>query len=359
MKYLRKPRNMALWKVVVLDVLLVGVILVTFALFHHALPALITQYETNKNQVSTVPTSSEPHEEASVQTTPSQPESEPETTESTEQTEETTEPDNRTPWQIRFEDHFTDEVVTTENSYTSPEVSITIETVVDTMEGRKVTYYVADVYVASMENFRTYTAYGTFRYFGMEDAVEMTRDTNAILAISGDYLTNQKSGFLVRNGEVYVSDRNNGICVLYPDGTMETNEQGQYQVENILAREPLQVWSFGPALLDENGKVMDSYDVAYGISGFHPRCAIGYYEPGHYCFIVADGRQNHSAGMKISELAQVFEDLGCKVAYNLDGGASAVMLFGQQRYSKPSNGGRDLGDIILITESGNSGEDVQ
>lgn len=350
---------MAIWKVVTLDILLIGVILVIFALFHHALPALITQYETRKEQISTVPSEAESSEEQTTQNVEDQTEYQPESTEDTEQTEESMEPDNRTPWQIRFEDHFTDEVITTENSYTSPEVSITIETVVDTMEGRKVTYYVADVYVASMDNFKTYTAYGTFRYFGMEDAVEMTKDSNAILAISGDYLTNQKSGFLLRNGETYVSDRNNGICVLFPDGTMETYEQGTYQVEDILAREPLQVWSFGPSLLDENGQVMESYDVAYGISGFHPRCAIGYYEPGHYCFIVADGRQNHSAGMKISELAQVFADLGCKVAYNLDGGASAVMLFGQERYSKPSNGGRDLGDIILITESGSVGEDVQ
>lgn len=359
MKYFKKSKNMAMWKVVLLDILLVGVILMVFALFHHALPAMITQYELQKSQLSTTPPEPEDPEEDSGETTESSQESQTGSSEATEETEETREPEPRTPWQIRFEDHFTDEVITTENSYSSPEVSITIETVVGTMEGRNVTYYVADIYVASMDNFKTYTAYGTYRYFGMEDAVQMTKDTNAILAISGDYLTNQKSGFLLRNGEVYVSDRNNGICVLYPDGTMETYEQGQYQVEDVLAREPLQVWSFGPSLLDENGEAMDSYDVAYGISGFHPRCAIGYYEPGHYCFVVADGRQNHSAGMKITELAQVFEDLGCSLAYNLDGGASAVMLFGQQRYSKPSNGGRDLGDIILITESANAGEDGQ
>jgi exopolysaccharide biosynthesis protein len=56
--------------------------------------------------------------------------------------------------------------------------------------------------------------------------------------------------------------------------------------------------------------------------------------------------------MELAEMARIFERLGCKAAYNLDGGATAVMMFHQEKYSKPSNGGRDLGDILMITESG-------
>ena len=84
----------------------------------------------------------------------------------------------------------------------------------------------------------------------------------------------------------------------------------------------------------------------------NPRSAIGYYEPGHYCFVVVDGRQSgYAKGMSIPELAALFEELGCTKAYNLDGGGSAVMVFNHKRYSKQSNGGgRDLGDILLIRE---------
>ena len=68
---------------------------------------------------------------------------------------------------------------------------------------------------------------------------------------------------------------------------------------------------------------------------------------------MVDGRQEgHSAGVKIPQLAQIFADLGCTAAYNLDGGGTAVMLFDQRVFSRQSNGGRDLGDILLITESG-------
>ena len=90
----------------------------------------------------------------------------------------------------------------------------------------------------------------------------------------------------------------------------------------------------------------------------NPRSAIGYYEPGHYCLVIVDGRQDgHSAGMRIPHLAQVFADLGCTCAYNLDGGGTAVMLFNGEIYSRQSNGGRDLGDILLITEEGYTGKE--
>ena len=84
----------------------------------------------------------------------------------------------------------------------------------------------------------------------------------------------------------------------------------------------------------------------------NPRSAIGYYEPGHYCFVVVDGRQDgYSYGLRIPELAAIFEELGCTEAYNLDGGGSAVMVFNHEKYSRQSNGGRDLGDIIYVAET--------
>lgn len=342
MKYLKKPQAMAIWKLALIDLLLIGVILLTFAFFHHVLPALTSRPQNSQISVPTEPT--QPSEtEPTMDTTDTEP------TES----EAVTEPDNRTPWQIRFADHFTDEIVITENSYTSPEVSITIDTVVTGEGGSKVTYYVADIYVASLENFKTYTAHGEMRYFDTQPALEMVQESNAILAISGDFLTYQKSGFLLRNGETYVADRNYSICALFPDGTMETYDWGAYDIEAIMSREPLQVWSFGPVLLDSQGNVRESYDVSQAVGFPNPRSAIGYYEPGHYCFVVVDGRQEgHSAGVKIPQLAQIFADLGCTAAYNLDGGGTAVMLFDQRVFSRQSNGGRDLGDILLITESG-------
>lgn len=346
---------MPLAAVVLIDILLVGLILVTFAFFHHVLPAMISERERQEALLNATDAPETATPETAAPTDPVPTAGQTDETDAPEETvPETTEPDNRTEWQIKFADQFSDEVIMTENSYKSPEVSITLETI-STGEGKgKITYHVADIYVASMENFTTYTANNEIRYFGTQDVMEMTQASDAIVAISGDFLTYQKSGFLMRNTNVYKEDTNKAsICVLYADGVMETYDGSTYDIEEIKAKGAVQVWSFGPNLLDENGKVRESYKVSSAVSYTNPRSAIGYYEPGHYCFVLVDGRQEgYSVGMTIPELAAVFEELGCKCAYNLDGGGSAVMVYNQERYSQQSNGGdRDLGDILLIRDS--------
>ena len=341
----KRKKQLPLWAVCLLDALLIGAILVTFAFFHHVYPRMVAQRELEQLMQATEPAQTEPA------TLPTETQAPAETTEPPQETTEPTEPDNRTEWQIKFADKFTEDVVMTENSYSSPEVSITIEKISTTVDGNPVTYYLADVYVASLDNFRTYTAYNQFVYYGAQDAIGMSKATGAIFGVNGDYATVQKSGFVVRNGNVLLSDRNNNICVLFPDGTMEAYEQGTYNVEDVLAREPVHVWSFGPNLLDAEGHAKTGYETSSGLAGAHPRCALGYYEPGHYCFIVAEGRRNNSVGLWLTQLAQIFEELGCKLAYNLDGGASAVMVYDHNRVNTPSNGGREIGDLLYITDS--------
>lgn len=333
-----KGNKAPLAKVIAADLLLVGLILLAFAFFHHVLPQWINRRESGPADTE-APVLSSPEPTPAPAPTP-------------------TPVDGRTEWQKKFAEHFTAEPVLTDHSYTSPEVSINIETVVTGEGSKKITYYVADIYIASMDNFKTYTANNELRYFSTQDVMEMDAASNAILAISGDFYSYQKSGFLMRNGELYLSDRTYcDLCVMYEDGRIETYERGGYEMESVLEQGAYQIWNFGPALLDEEGRVKDSYTVSTTVSYVNPRSALGYYEPGHYCFVVVDGRQEgHSAGMSINRLAKVFEDLGCTCAYNLDGGGSAVMTFDHQRFSRQSNGaGRELGDILLITEEGFTG----
>ena len=339
--------NIAL--VILLDILVGGLILLTFAFFHHVLPAIITEYSRQEQLMQ--PT--EPMviaTEAPVVTEPPVAD----VTEPTEApTEAPTEPDNRTEWQIKFEEHFSDEVIITENSYKSPEVSVTIETCQTKQDGHDVVYYVADIYVASLDNFVTKVANDDMSYYSTQNSEALDKAANAILSICGDFLTYQKGGFMMRNGEIYVDDHNlNSICVLYSNGEMETFDGKQYKIDEIKEKDPVQVWSFGPVLLDKNGETRSKYTVSSTVAQRNPRSAVGYYEPGHYCFIVVDGRQKHSAGIKIPLLAEMFEELGCKAAYNLDGGGSAVMMFDHKTYSKQSNGAdRKLGDLLVIRDS--------
>lgn len=341
MKYLKKRATMQLWKVILIDLIVLGVILLIFATFHHVLPKYMASEESPEQLLAT--------EAPVIQTI----QTEPAVAETIPETEPPTEPDTRTQWQKKFEDRFTETVVQTENSYSSQEVSITIDTVKAVYDKYDVTYYVADIYVAGIENFKTAIANGKFTYYGDQAPLTLAAETGGILSVNGDFATVHKKGFIVRNSTVYLSDLNKGVCVMYPDGTMETYDQGTYKVEDVLARNPVHVWSFGPSLLDAEGKALKEFKLASGIGGRHPRCAVGYYEPGHYCFVLVDGRQNgYSNGISMPNLATIFEELGCKLAYNLDGGRSAVMMYGDAFYSRPYLDGRDLGDILYIAETG-------
>ena len=106
---------------------------------------------------------------------------------------------------------------------------------------------------------------------------------------------------------------------------------------------------FSPALLDTDGSVLTSFASTGRIISANPRTAIGYYEPGHYCMVVVDGR-GASAGITLPDLSQLFYDLGCTAAYNLDGGNSSIMVWQDAVINDPSGGGRESSDALLIAE---------
>ena len=213
-----------------------------------------------------------------------------------------------------------------------------------------VTYFVADVYVQDVTTLRCEAAKETFSAKAGTAAVStMAERVNAIVAVSGDYYTHDRSGIVLRNGELFcdVPASQRDICVLYADGTMQTYPAGAFSLEEILAREPWQIWSFGPALLDDGGQPIESFRSS--VRNVNPRCAIGCIEPGHYCFVVVDGRRpGYSNGVTLKMLARLMYDLGCTVAYNLDGGASAQMYWNGAILNTPSGGGRAISDIVYI-----------
>ena len=261
--------------------------------------------------------------------------------------------DPRTPWQIRFSDHFTQEPVLTDTSYTSPEVSVEIETIHTDLGNGPVTYYFADIYVASLDNFKTATPNGRLDYYETMWPLDLDAQANAILGINGDFFCLNDHGFYIRNGEAYRTNHSRGdICVLYRNGEMKTYAVDGYEVEDILAQDPIQVWDFGPLFLYEDGTVRHEYPDGNTVSSVNPRSAVGYYEPGHYCFLVADGRSRTSVGLSLPEMADIFAEHGCTRAYNMDGGGSAVMTFNHRAFSVQSSDNRLLSDMIIVTEAG-------
>jgi len=248
-------------------------------------------------------------------------------------------------WGTKFADQFTDgDPVKTDNSYKSRDISITVNKISE----NDITYYVADVYLRNIENFKTAFAGGEYGG-GAQKTDEMARDNNAILAVSGDYYSARDEGIVLRNGKLYRDNVFEDVLVMNKDGSMQTYSPGDFNLDKV-QDDAYQIWSFGPMLLTD-GKAMETFNSK--VNPKNPRSAVGYYEPGHYCFVLVDGRQEgYSVGMSLKELSSLFEDLGCSVAYNLDGGQTAEMAFLGELANQPYKGGRDVSDIVYIAETG-------
>ncbi len=336
------PRRAPLWRTLLIDLLLTLLILGLFLFFKIGLPAIQARSKPSEPDWAPIEAQTsdepEPTEELAAEPTP-----------------EPT-PDLRSPWQIRFAEFFTDEPVMTENSYSSPCTSIQLTSFERDYEDHKAVVHVADIHIAFPEQFYTYVADNDLSYWSVQPIPEMDAAAHAILSISGDCITFQEQGLLLRNGTVYLSTYpREDICVLYRDGRLQSYQRSDYTVDELLAEDPAQIWCFGPALLDKQGQpILEFKNLEYIDGKPHPRCAMGYFEPGHYCFVVVDGRrEGYSDGVYLGELATIMAELGCVDAYNLDGGGTAVMYFNHEPYSTQSNGGRrEIGDIVVIGEPG-------
>ena len=285
---------------------------------------------------------------------PTPPPAEPEETEVPEETEPPV--DDRSEWQIRFADHFTPEVISSDMSYSGPNLAVNISHHQYETDRGPVVYHLAEIWMGNIDCFRSGLAATPPRFHMSASLQKMAEDQNAVVAVNGDFCSYSYGGIAVRNGVVWSKVRGVvDLCVLYRDGVMETMTAREFDLDAAIERDVWQVWTFGPALLNEDGTPRDipySSIPEIHITGRNPRTAIGYFEPGHYCFLVADGRQQgYSVGMTLEEMSQILSDLGCKAGFNLDGGGSSMMVFQNELISQVySKVPRNLSDCVLVTD---------
>lgn len=243
----------------------------------------------------------------------------------------------------------------TDSTYEADGVKITITTkVVD-----DTTVYIADIYLDDPSKLLSGLADDTLGRNVSEKTSEIASSVGAILAINGDYYGFRDTGYCMRNGYLYRSTKTSDDqedLVVYSDGTMAIVEEGDVTAEELQSDGAVQIYSFGPALVND-GKisVSENEEISGKSMTSNPRTAIGMVETGHYVMVVSDGRTSESAGLSLYELAEVMADAGCTVAYNLDGGGSSTMVFNGNVVNKPTTNGnriseRAVSDIIYIAE---------
>jgi hypothetical protein len=91
-----------------------------------------------------------------------------------------------------------------------------------------------------------------------------------------------------------------------------------------------------------SGKYRTNYELLqtdiFSTSARPPRTVIGSTADNKIILFVCDGRQAHSDGATLVELAQILKGLGCVNALNLDGGGSSAIIAGNSLLNKPSDG---------------------
>lgn len=245
-------------------------------------------------------------------------------------------------------------------NYKSDNIEISIEKVTKGSGTDKVTYFVADAKLKDSSYLNSAFANNTFGRNIVETTSDIAKDNNAIFAINGDYYGFRGDGVLIRNGTLYRDEPTRTAVAFYSNGKMETFDETKVSSEDLLANGVTNTLSFGPVLV-KNGEVADDFssvmvDTNFGnrsIQGLNPRTGVGMIEPNHFVFVVVDGRmENYSKGMTLLEFAQLFKELGCTKAYNLDGGGSSTMYFMGRVVNNPLGHGKErkISDILYIKE---------
>lgn len=242
-------------------------------------------------------------------------------------------------WPDKF---YNDDTVTSDDTtYKSRNVNMTITKDTD---GTNV-WYIMDIYLRSMESIHGAFANDTFGS-GTAWPQDMAKTHNAICAINADFCGNRETGIIIRDGVLYRDVVKAETFAVYKDGTMKSFAKREFDSAKELENGVWQTYSFAPVLV-KNSEIQTEFS-GY-VAGVHPRSGIGYFEPGHFCLILVDGRQDgYSVGVDLPEFAKIFSDLGCTEAFNLDGGRSSMMIYNNEVVNQPYSGGRKSSDIIYI-----------
>lgn len=110
----------------------------------------------------------------------------------------------------------------------------------------------------------------------------------------------------------------------------------------------------GPVLL-QNGEIFITNEqermfTGKGLKDKHPRTAMGYTKDNKLIILVVEGRSESGGGATFEQEGQIFKDLGCVEAFNLDGGGSSCLLINGKETIKPSDkeGERAIPAVFII-----------
>ncbi|MBO4869211.1 MAG: phosphodiester glycosidase family protein [Clostridia bacterium] len=218
-----------------------------------------------------------------------------------------------------------------------------------------VSYYICDIVITSPSDFLT--AFPNGKISQVAYTSKIAASVGAGFAVNGDFCGHRTYGIIIRNGGLYRNKKSDNwdLCYMNAYGDLITCKNDKQDGKALVDDGVLQSWCFGPTLVtDYKALTKDQFNTPdLSRSAHEPRTAIGQVEELHYIIIVVDairsGASTVGGGMTFTELAKTFEALGCKTAYNLDGGGSTALYLNGKIINDLCMGGeRAVSDIIYL-----------
>jgi len=123
------------------------------------------------------------------------------------------------------------------------------------------------------------------------------------------------------NGYVVITRKANGHRIL---DNFKVGDPVIFDITTTPDWKELQMAVTGGAMLVVDGVIPETF--SHIVNGRHPRTAVGSTEDGKTLYMVAvDGRQSHSIGMTMEELALFMREIGAYNALSMDGGGSTTL----------------------------------
>ena len=190
----------------------------------------------------------------------------------------------------------------------------------------------------------------------------LAKKYNAVIAMNGDNYVDkpEKTTFEYRmtNKIRSKTNRTKDILVIDDQGDFHLfqKSQGIKEFPNELKkmeRKLVNAFTFGPALVIDGELTEIDENYGYNPHGREPRAAIGQMGTLSYVLVVVEAKdRSGSSGFSQTTLGEFMHELGCKQAFNLDGGNSAEMVFGDQIIKgMPGGDERGLSDIIYFASA--------
>ena len=182
------------------------------------------------------------------------------------------------------------------------------------------------------------------------------RQMNGVVGMSADYCAYRSYGITVQYGHTVREIPNGSIDILLydNDGNFTCMRDKDYAKSEFAGgRNVMYSFSFGPTLVDdyklnESGR-LDNYIIAR-VEKPEPRAAIGQfgYEK-RYLLCTAEQSGKNGPGASVRRMAEIMQEKGVRVAYNMDGGQTAALMYHGDLFSKAAYGGqRPVSDILFF-----------